>query len=235
MEKALIEIAALGSLAAEDRFGAAGFGVFHLLLDLLSLGLQVNGAHAGFFAHAVADRFLLQNLHQTADKFLGDGFMEEQAFHAETHLAAVEEAADVGHLHGHIQIGVFHDDHWITAAKLQSDSFDFSAGDFHDVTPNRSGAGEGDAANAWIAQDLFADCAARAGDDVDRALGHLLLSFAFTKRRLLDQFDGANGCEGSSASRFDDDRVASGQRWAEFGTHEGQREIPRHDATAHTD
>jgi hypothetical protein len=44
--------------------------------------------------------------------------MEEQALHAETHLTAIKEATDVGHFHGHIEVGVFHDDHRIAAAKL---------------------------------------------------------------------------------------------------------------------
>ena len=103
------------------------------------------------------------------------------------------------------------------------------------MTSDRSRAGEGDAANARVAQDLFADCAARAGDHVDRALGQLLLGFSFTKRGLLDQFDGADGCERSGAGRLDDNRVAGGQCRAKLGTHEGQREIPRHDAAADAD
>src|SRR5947207_10765227 len=49
---------------------------------------------------------------------------EKQALHAKTHLAAVEKAADVGHFHGHIEIGVFHDDHRIAAAKFQRDALD---------------------------------------------------------------------------------------------------------------
>src|SRR5947207_11293813 len=100
---------------------------------------------------------------------------EKQALHAKTHLAAVEKAADVGHFHGHIEIGVFHDDHRIAAAKFQRDAFDLASGNFHDVPPDGSRAGEGDAANAWIAQNLFTDGAAGSGDDVDGAFGQRLL------------------------------------------------------------
>ena len=49
-------------------------------------------------------------------------------------------------------------------------------------------AGEGDAAHARIAQQLFADAAAGAGDDVDRAR-RKLLRFAFAEGRLLDQLE----------------------------------------------
>src|SRR4029077_2340774 len=119
--------------------------------DFLPLRVDVDRTHESFFAHAVANGFLFENFYQTADKLLHDAFMEEQAFHAKTHLAAVEEAPDVVNFHGHVQIGVFHDNHRIAAAEFQGDSFDLATGDFHDVTPDRSRAGEGDAPDAGVA------------------------------------------------------------------------------------
>src|SRR5262245_7978287 len=161
--------------------------------------------------------------------------MEKQALNAKTHLTAVEEAADVGHFHGHVQIRVFHDDHWIAAPKFQSHTFNLTPRDLHDVAADGSRAGEGDTTDARVAQDLFTDGASRTGDDVDRALGQLLLGFTFTKRCLLDQFDGAHGCQWSGARRLDDDRVSGGQSGTKFRSHQGQGEVPRHDAAANAD
>ena len=103
--KAVVEVGALGTLTAEENFAATGFGVFDLFFDFLALGADMDRPHAGFLAHAVADGLLFQDFHQAADEIVGDRFLQEQPLHAQAHLAAVKIAADVGHLHGQIDIG----------------------------------------------------------------------------------------------------------------------------------
>ena len=66
-------------------------------------------------------------------------------------------------------------------------------------------------------------------------LGKCLLRLAFAEGRLGDQFDDFDRGKRSGAGRLDDDRVAGGERRAELGAHQSQREIPRHDAAAHAD
>src|SRR5919109_709349 len=72
VEVALVHVAALGSFAAEKRLGAARLRIFDLFFDFLSLRVDMNGTHAGFFAHAVADGFLLENLYEPTDEFFSD-------------------------------------------------------------------------------------------------------------------------------------------------------------------
>src|SRR4029453_10892443 len=64
IEIALVQVTALGPLAAENRLGAAGLGILYLLFDFLPLGLQVNWTHAGLFVRAVPNGFLFENFHQ---------------------------------------------------------------------------------------------------------------------------------------------------------------------------
>src|SRR6185503_3924172 len=176
-----VEVAALGPLAAEQYFSTACFGVFHLFFDFLALRPDVDRTHAGFFARAVADGFLFEDLDEAADKIVRDGFLQEQSFDAEAHLAAIKVTADVSHLHGEIEVGVFHHDHRIATAQFQSATFDLAPGHFPDVAAYRRRAGESDAPNARVAQQFFTNTATRAGHDIDRAFRQALLRFAFSE------------------------------------------------------
>src|SRR4029077_294183 len=127
VEKAFVQIAALRSLAPEKRLRAARLGILYLLLYLLSLRLDMDRAHTSLLACTVAYRFFLENFYQPADKFFGNRLVQEESFHSKAHLPAVKKAADIRHLHGHIEIGVFHNDHWIAAAEFQCNPLDLAS------------------------------------------------------------------------------------------------------------
>src|SRR5438067_1943063 len=117
--------------------------------------------------------------------------MHKQPLDAETHLAAIEEATDIGVFGSRVDVGVCADDHRIAPAQFEGDAFDLTPGHFHHVTTDLCGAGERDAAYAWIAQELLANLAARSGYHVDRPRRQGLL--AGRKGGLLDQLDGLEG------------------------------------------
>jgi len=103
------------------------------------------------------------------------------------------------------------------------------------MSADRRRAGEGDAADARVAQNFLADRAARTSDDVDGALGECLLLLALAVSRLLNLLDRDQRRERRRARGLDDDRVACSKRRTQLGSHERKREIPRHDARANAD
>src|ERR1043166_5554853 len=141
--------------------------------------------------------------------------MQKKTLDTKAHLAAVEEPPHVRHFDGHIEIGVFHDNHRITAAEFESHSLDLTAGDLHDMAPDRCRASECDAANARISENFLAHRSARTGYYIDGAFWYLLLRLSFTKSCLLDQFDRSNRGKRSGAGRLDDNGVSGCERWAE--------------------
>src|SRR5207248_8417518 len=124
-------------------------------------------------AHAAG--LLLENAAQLRHKAVVQGLVYEQALHAEAHLAAIEEAADVGVFGGSIDVGVLAHDHRVAAAELERDAFDLPAGNLHDVAAHLGRAGEGDAPHLRVSEQLLADLAAWACHDADRTRGQLLL------------------------------------------------------------
>jgi hypothetical protein len=97
--------------------------------------------------------------------------LNEDALHAQAHLAAIEEAARIGHFGGRGHVGVLAHDHRITAAKLERDSLDLGSSHLHDVAADLGRASKRDAAYPRMAQQLLAHFGAAAGDDVDGARG----------------------------------------------------------------
>ena len=96
--------------------------------------------------------------------------VHEQPLDAQAHLAAVEEAARVGHSCAAASTSA--SSHTIIGSLPPSSSVTrliCAPGDLHHVAADFGRAGEGDAPHARVAQQLFADLAAGAGDDVDRA------------------------------------------------------------------
>ena len=127
---------AVRSGAADRDFRAATTRVLDLGFDLLALVGEVERAHAASLFGPGADRLLFQNPFQAPDKRVVDRVVHEQALDAQAHLAAVEEAACIGHLGGHVHVGVGAHDHRVAATQLEGDAFDLFASYLHDVPTN---------------------------------------------------------------------------------------------------
>ena len=165
--------------------------VLDLLFDLLALVVQVQRTHPARPLRARARPSSSRGCRAScADERVVDRVVHEQALDAEAHLAAVEEAADVGHssrprptsASSHTIIGSLPPSSSVTRLiSRPATSITWRPTSVEPVKAMRRTRG--------LRKQLLADFGAGAGHDVDRPRRQLLL--AARVGRLLDQLDRA--------------------------------------------
>ena len=175
---ALRQRAGLGRQAAEQQLGA---GLLHALLDvaahLLELLLVDDGADVGRLVERVAELELLGLVRELAQEIVEDVGMQEQARAGRARLALAREAhGGDDAVHHPVLVGVGVDDGGAFSAELQRHRHDAVGGRLHDELADLGRAREGELAHARMRGERGAGLLAVAGDDVEHALGQMLVA-----------------------------------------------------------
>ena len=125
-----------------------------------------------------------------------------------------------------LEVGVGEDDVRALAAQLERDALDRRRRARRDRAPDLGRAGEGDLGHVGVVDEPLAALAARAGDDLDDALGQPGL-----ERELGEAQRGQR----RQLGRLEHHRVAGRQRRAHLPRGDRQREVPRHDQPDHAE
>jgi len=111
-------------------------------------------------------------------------------------------------------------------AELEREALQRAGGLAHDPLADLGRAGEGDLVDARVAHHGHSDLTARAGDDVEHALGQACLS------REIGELERGERRQGG---RLEHHRIAGGQGRRDLPRREQEREVPRHDRADHAD
>ncbi len=136
----------------------------------------------------------------------------------------MHEGAEIGRLGGALHVGIFQHDQRILAAQLDAALLEMGAGLGSDLPANGGRAGERDALDIGVLDQLVTDLrhmVTRAGDDVEDALG---------QARLLEDFGEQEAAQiGGFLGGLEHDGVAGSEREEETACRENAGKIPRAD------
>src|SRR5215471_7922477 len=133
IEKALFVFRAIGTLASEKNCRTSLDGVRNLRFDLFALYFRMHRTKPRIFIKPVADFEPLRFSNELLDELFIDALDHVQALYRKAGLSTVVEPPDRRSRKSFVDIRVLADDHGITSAKLQRDTFHLTAGDLHDV------------------------------------------------------------------------------------------------------
>src|SRR5262249_29278881 len=156
--------------AAHENLCSSIHRVLSLRFDFFPLDFCVHGTKPRVLIQSVADFQALDLSQKLLDELVVNTLDDIQPFHSEAGLSAVVEPSDRSPSERFVNIGIFADNHRITAAKLQGHALHPAAGYFHDVLAGLTLTGKGDAGHLGIAQNFFADHAAWTCNDVEHTL-----------------------------------------------------------------
>ena len=134
--------------------------------------------------------------------------------------------ADERAVDGRLEVGVGEHDVGALAAELQADLLHVLGGPAHDALADLDGAGEGHHVDVLVAGEVVADLTARAGHDLEHALGQPGL---LEDPRELEVGERAHG------GRLEDHHVAGGEGGAGLPRRHEHRVVPRRDADGDAD
>lgn len=144
-------------------------------------------------------------------EFVVDAFLDEDAGGGGADLALIAHDSGVGPFDCLVEIGVVEDEEGGFSACFEGDVFEVEGGHFHDFAAGGGAACEGDFVDSRVLGHGGAGDAAVAVEDV---------YYAWREAGFFDQVGEDEDAEGCLLSRFENDGVAAGERWAEFpGSH----------------
>src|SRR5215217_8160228 len=206
----------------------------HRVLELICQHVTVPGGVEG--AHPYLG--LLGLLHPVPEFVAGDplgnalhklvvDFVEDvDPLGSEARLARVEKAAYVDATNGRVHVRVGEDDHGIGSTEFRRNALELGGRDLHHPLPCLGAAREGDPSNVGVGGKGLTDLLARARNDVQHPRRKLCL---------LHQLGDAQRGKRGSVGGLHHDRVACGERRSDFGPHQREREVVRHDRGTHAD
>ena len=167
----VVEAAAAEPVAAGRQRGALVLADGHVLLDRLELLPAHQRTHLALGVERVAHLDRHRAADELTDEAVVDGALDEQARAGRAHLAGAGEDADERAVDGRVEVGVGEHDVGALAAELQADLLHVLGGPAHDVLADLDRARERDHVDVLVAGEVVADLAARAGHDLEHALG----------------------------------------------------------------
>src|SRR5579859_6847620 len=190
------ELLAGWALAARDDFAAPLDRVGQLGFDLGTLFLSVQGTHLRRRIGATAQLQPFGPRRDFQNELVGDALEHVDTLHGQTSLAGIEKTSDGHRARRQVEVRVVTHDGGIRATQLQGDVLELLGSAPGYVDTRARFAGEPDFAHERMADDLLADHAPRAGDDVQHT-GRQTAS--------VHQLGEAEGGQRRGAGRFDDD------------------------------
>jgi hypothetical protein len=161
-------------------------------------------------------RLLGEGGDEVALETLGD----EDAVDGDADLAHVRVAASHRRRHDRVEIGVVEHDERRLSAQLEREPLDVASGQPHHAATGGRGAGDGDLAADRVGDELVADLAAGADDEVERPRW---------QSRVGEAANDVGGRQRRATGRLRDDGAACGERRRDFPAEQVDRVVPRHD------
>ncbi len=189
------------AFAAADQSGTFRNAASNIAQHLFHIFLRNQGAHVRIH-QAIADGHGIRFLSKPPDKFVLDGFLNNNPGTGRADLALVKENTDHCPFHGTFQVGIRKNYIGGFAAQLQADFLNISSSRAHQALSNPSAASKGDHVDIEIVSHFCADFSI-ALQQVDTA---------FRQASLFHQFKQPDGGKGRFGTGLKDNAVACRQR-----------------------
>ena len=136
--------------SAGEQASARRQRLAHLLVEGRQDIGRRQGADVGRLIERVADRERLHRTHEAAFELVGDRLGDDEALGSDARLPVVDRARPDRRIDRRVEVGAWHDDKGVAAAKLEHRLLDSPAGCARHVAARRRAAGQGDRYHARV-------------------------------------------------------------------------------------